>query len=180
MFFGERIYLRKVTEEDALTYHRWRNDPEVMENTSLSLDLFTYKETSEFIQSIMESHNSKSYFIMEKENDEAIGITSLMNLDYKNRNSECIIDIGNKDYWGDGYGKEGMELLVQYSFKELNLHKLYLKVFAFNTRAIRLYERIGFEREGELKDHLFRNGKWHNIIEMALFQDKYLQTGKNA
>ncbi|MGP4074750.1 GNAT family N-acetyltransferase [Halobacillus sp. K22] len=175
MFSTDRIYLRKVIKEDTDIYHKWRSNPNVMQNTSPNLDVYTREDTENFILSIIKSANSKSYMIQHRENDEPIGIVSLINIDYKNRNAECIIDLGNEDYWGRGYGKEAMNELLKYSFLELNLHKVYLKVFSFNERAIRLYERLGFEREGEQKEQLFRNGAWHGIIMMALFQDKFLQ-----
>lgn len=175
MFSTDRIHLRKVMKDDAEIYHTWRSNHTVMENTSPSLDVYTLEDTANFISSIIESPNSKSYIIQHRENDEPIGIVSLINIDYKNRNAECIIDIGNVDYWGKGYGKEAMRLLLNYSFLELNLHKVCLRVFSFNERAITLYERLGFKKEGEQKEQLFRNGSWHGIIMMAIFQYKYLK-----
>lgn len=174
MFNSERIFLRKVTEQDVETYHQWRNDTDVMKNTSPELDIFTLAESEEFIRNISKSSNSKSYIISLKERDKSIGMVSLINIDYKNQNAECIIDIGEKDYWGNGFGQEAMQLLINYSFLEMNLHKVYLRVFSFNERAIKLYERIGFVKEGELKEQLFRNGKWHGIISMAIFQEDQL------
>lgn len=174
MFNSERIFLRKVTEQDVETYHQWRNDTDVMKNTSPELDIFTLAESEEFIRNISKSSNSKSYIISLKERDKSIGMVSLINIDYKNQNAECIIDIGEKDYWGNGFGQETMQLLINYSFLEMNLHKVYLRVFSFNERAIKLYERIGFVKEGELKEQLFRNGKWHGIISMAIFQEDQL------
>lgn len=175
MFSTDRIYLRKVTKEDTNIYHKWRSNHNVMENTSPNLDVYSLEETENFIVSITKSENSKSYIIQHKENDEPIGIVSLINIDHKNRNAECIIDIGNEDYWGKGYGKESMDLLLEFCFLELNLHKACLRVFSFNDRAIKLYERLGFEKEGEQKEQLFRNGSWHGIIMMAIFQEKYLE-----
>jgi diamine N-acetyltransferase len=174
MFSTNRIHLRKVTENDVDTYHKWRSNHKVMENTSLKLDVYTLEETEKFIQMITNSGDSKSYIIQHRENDEPIGIVSLINIDLKNRNAECIIDIGNEDYWGMGYGTEAMKLLLEYCFLELNLHKVYLRVISFNERAINLYERLGFEKEGEQKEQLFRNGNWHGIILMSVFQKSYI------
>ena len=174
MFTSDRIHLRKVKENDADTYHKWRNNHNVMESTSLELDDYTLEDTQQFIQMIVNSDASKSYIIQHIENEEPIGIVSLINVDFKNRNAECIIDIGNEDYWGKGYGTEAMKLLLQYCFLELNLHKVYLKVISFNERALHLYERLGFKKEGEQKEQLFRNGKWHGIILMSLFQKSYI------
>ncbi len=113
---------------------------------------------------------------MDKDNEIPIGIVSLINMDYKNRNAECIIDIGEKEYWGQGYGSKGLKLLLDFVFYEINLHRVSLKVFSFNDRAIRLYNRIGFQEEGKSRQSLFRNGDWHDIIHMGLLQKEYFET----
>jgi len=173
LFNGERVRLRKMSIEDVSIYHKWRNDIEVMQFTNPSLDIFTYADTEKFINSIIESHNSKGYMIEEVKTGKPIGVTSLINIDYGNRNAECIIDIGDKDYWGKGFGRESFKLLLDFVFKELNLHKVYLRVFSFNERAINLYNSFGFDEEGKLQEQLYRNGAWHDIIFMGLLKRNY-------
>lgn len=65
----------------------------------------------------------------------------MINIDYKNCNAECIIDIGDKNYLGKGYGTEAMKLLLNYSFLEMNLNRVYLRAISFNDRDIKLYEK---------------------------------------
>lgn len=174
MFFsGERVRLRKMSSEDVSIYHRWRNDMEVMQFTNPSLDVFTYADTENFVKGITESHNSKGYMIEEVKTNKPIGVTSLINIDYVNRNAESIIDIGDKDYWSKGFGRESFSLLLDFAFNELNLHKVYLRVFSFNERAIRLYQKLGFYEEGKLKEQLYRNGDWHDVVFMGLLKRNY-------
>jgi RimJ/RimL family protein N-acetyltransferase len=166
-----------MTSEDIEIYHGWRNDIEVMKSTAPFLDIYQIEETEEFVnQVILGSQSSKSYIIVEKESNKPIGITSLINIDYKNRNAECIIDIGDKTSWGKGYGTEALKLLLDYSFLEMNLHKVSLRVFSFNNRAIKLYEKIGFQHEGRSRESIFREGKWHDIIHMSILQKEYIET----
>ncbi|MFS0751645.1 GNAT family N-acetyltransferase [Oceanobacillus sp. 1P07AA] len=173
LFYGDRIRLRKLASEDVSIYHKWRNDIEVMHFTNPSLDVFTYADTEKFVNSIIEAENSKGYMIEEVETDKPIGVTSLINIDYGNRNAECIIDIGDKDYWSKGFGRESVKLLLDFTFKELNLHKVYLRVFSFNDRAINLYKKLGFVEEGTLNEQLYRDGAWHDIIFMGLLKRNY-------
>ncbi|MCP3030799.1 GNAT family N-acetyltransferase [Halobacillus sp. A1] len=175
MFTSDRIHLRKMNEDDFHIYHNWRSNIEVMQYTNPELDVYSLRETEQFIKSICNSNTTKNYIIELNESDKPIGIASLVHMDLKNRNAECIIDIGHQSYWGSGYGKEVMNILLDYSFSEMNLHKLYLRVFSFNERAIKLYESLGFLKEGEQKEHIFRNGKWHGIITMAIFQSTYIR-----
>lgn len=181
LFESSRVKLRKIREEDTELYHKWRNDVEVMHSTSPSLDVYSIEATKEFInQVILGSQRAKSYIMVEKGNEIPIGIVSLINIDPKNRNAECIIDIGEKEYWGKGYGSEGMKLLLDYAFYEMNLHRVSLKVFSFNDRATQLYHKIGFQQEGSSRQSLFRNGEWHDIIHMGLLQNEYFEKyGRN-
>lgn len=173
LFESSRMRLRKMTMEDTELYHKWRNDVEVMHSTNPSLDVYSMEATKEFVDHvILGTHAAKSYIMVEKENEIPIGIVSLINIDYKNRNAECIIDIGEKEYWGKGYGSEGLKLLLDYVFYEMNLHRVSLKVFSFNDRAIRLYTKIGFQQEGISRQCLFRDGEWHDIIHMGLLQNE--------
>lgn len=175
LFQSERIYLRKMTGEDVDVYHTWRNDVEVMRTTSPSMDLFTRDDTNGFVnQVILHASSSKSYMIVDSQTNRPIGITSLIQIDLKNRHAECIIDIGEKEYWGKGYGREAMKLLLDYAFLEMNLHRVSLRVFSFNEKAIKLYERIGFKQEGISRQFLFREGKWHDLVHMGILQQEYI------
>ncbi|MMZ45984.1 Spermidine N(1)-acetyltransferase [compost metagenome] len=176
LFESSRMALRKMTEEDAELYHIWRNDLEVMRSTSPFLDIYHFEATKEFVnQVILGSHTSKSYMMLERKTETPIGVTSLINIDYKNRNAECIIDIGNKNYWGKGYGAEALKLLLDYAFLEMNLHRVSLRVFSFNQRAIKLYEKVGFQHEGRSRQSLFREGTWHDVIHMGILQNEYVK-----
>lgn len=172
MFSGEKIKFRKLVPADAEVYHEWRNDFSVMRSTSPYLDLYSSMETEEFVTMISTSPNAKSYMIETKENVKPIGVVSLINLDFKNRSAECIIDIGDKSMWGKGIGFEAMSLLVHYAFSELNLHRLSLQVFSFNQNAISLYEKLGFKVEGQSREALYRDGQYHDVILMGLLKDE--------
>ncbi|MBU5437302.1 GNAT family N-acetyltransferase [Tissierella sp. MSJ-40] len=176
LFESSRIVFKKMTSDHTELYHTWRNDIGIMQSTSPFLDVYHLEETREFIDHvILGSPSSKSYIIVEKESDTPIGIISLINIDYKNRNAECIIDIGDKNYWGKGYGTEALKLLLDYAFLEMNLNRVSLRVFSFNKNAIKLYEKVGFKHEGNSRQSLFREGAWHDIIHMGILQNEYLQ-----
>ncbi|MBM7679326.1 RimJ/RimL family protein N-acetyltransferase [Gracilibacillus alcaliphilus] len=149
---------------------------EVMNSTNPFLDIYSLDETRQFVEGVMlGSEASKSYIMVDKQEDTPFGIISLIHIDYKNRNAECIIDIGDKTYWGRGYGKEALTVLLDYAFLEMNLHRISLRVFSFNDRAIHLYRKMGFQQEGISRQSLFRGGKWHDIIQMGILQNEYIQ-----
>ncbi|MED1797459.1 GNAT family N-acetyltransferase [Brevibacillus porteri] len=175
LFQSEKIYLRKMTGEDVDVYHTWRNDVEVMRTTSPSMDVYTWDDTSGFVnQVILQASSSKSYMIVDSHTNRPIGITSLIQIDLKNRNAECIIDIGEKEFWGKGYAREALKLLLDYAFLEMNLHRVSLRVFSFNEKAIKLYDKLGFKQEGISRQFLFREGKWHDLVHMGILQQEYI------
>jgi RimJ/RimL family protein N-acetyltransferase len=151
MFENESIRLRKVTIADAPIYNKWRNDTEVMYSTSPELDQFTLSETEKFIGFITESPNGKSYMIETKEDNQTVGIISLIDINHKDRSAECIIDIGEKEKWGQGIGRD-----------------------AFNRRAISLYKKLGFKEEGIMREAFYRSGQWHDVHVMGILKREYM------
>ncbi len=77
-----------------------------------------------------------------------IGTCGYHEIDWRSRNTEVGISIGAKEWWNKGYGSEAMELMVKYGFEMLNMHRIWLRVFERNKRAIRSYEKVGFVHEG--------------------------------
>ena len=96
-----------------------------------------------------------------------------INVSERNHNAELGIVIGEKEYWSQGYGTDAIKTLLRYCFDELNYHKVYLRVYDFNTRGIRCYEKCGFRIEGRLRQHMFRHGAWHDEIVMGVLRDEF-------
>lgn len=87
--------------------------------------------------------------------------------------------IGDRAYWGKGYGTDAMSVMLRYAFEEMNLHRISLRVFAFNTRAIRSYEKCGFVHEGKNRASLNKMGQRWDEVWMGILQSEWEQT-KNA
>ncbi|TDQ42747.1 GNAT family N-acetyltransferase [Aureibacillus halotolerans] len=173
MFLGRSTRLDRFTAHDTELYHIWRNDAEVMSLTQTLLDSYSYEETERHVNGMLHQQDAKRYLIRDRETDQPIGLISLLQLDYVNANAECTIDIAEKSYWGKGYGRDAMDTLMRYAFDELRLHRLSLKVFSYNDRAIRLYEKLGFQVEGRHRDAIFRNGQYHDIFFMACLSSEF-------
>ena len=83
------------------------------------------------------------------------------------------IGIGEREHWGQGIGGEAMRLALNFAFNELNLHRIQLTVFAYNERAIALYEKLGFVREGVYREALHRDGQRYDMILYGLLRREY-------
>ena len=83
--------------------------------------------------------------------------------------------LGEREAWGQGYGTEALHLALQYAFDELNLHRITLTVIAYNERAIALYERAGFQREGVFREFGRRDGKRYDMYLYGLLNREWMQ-----
>ena len=79
------------------------------------------------------------------------------------------IIIGETDEQGKGYGKEVMELIIDYAFNTLNLNKVIVEVVEYNKRALEVYKKLGFIEEGRLKKHYYADGEYFDVIILAIF-----------
>jgi RimJ/RimL family protein N-acetyltransferase len=99
----------------------------------------------------------------------------LFNLNEHARTAELGITIGDKEYWGQGFGRECVKLLVDYAFQHRNLHKVWLHVHAGNARAIGAYAACGFQEEGRLRAHVWSNGQYDDLLVMGLLRSEWQQ-----
>lgn len=84
------------------------------------------------------------------------------------------VGIGERDYWGNGYGTEAMRLMLQFAFDELNMQRVSLGVYAYNPRAIRSYEKAGFRREGVVRGDCQRDGQRWDSVFMGVLREEWL------
>jgi len=116
------------------------------------------------------------FLIRTLDGDRLIGMTDLNVDNWAHREAFVAIGLGDRDYWGQGYGTDAMRLILRYAFRELNLWRVSLVVFAYNQRAIRSYEKCGFVAEGALRDRLRRDGRRHDMIFMGLLREEWKES----
>ena len=113
------------------------------------------------------------YTIVEKSSNRAVGRCLLFSVNQVDRNAMIGIFFGEKDCWGKGYGQEAMRLLLDFGFNLLNLHNIMLGVFAFNERAIRSYQSLGFHEIGRRREARWIGGKAYDVIFMDLLEEEF-------
>jgi RimJ/RimL family protein N-acetyltransferase len=174
MLLGSKVKLVPLQKEFLPTIAKWFNDPEVTQFLNWFRPMALESE-EDWYRNIQKDTNSVHFAIMLKGDDAKdlpIGNCG-SNLDQKNRVGKVGIVIGDKNYWGMGFGTEAMQLLVNYNFKTLNMERVELETFAFNIRAIKSYKRVGFIEEGCRRKAHFINGQYHDVITMGLLRSEW-------
>ncbi len=177
MLKGDRIKLGPVKREYVESYLKWLNDPEITQYLTFFRPLTRMME-EDWIENLKNQNDTIVFgIIITDENDaeKLIGNCGLHAIDWKNRVGEVGIIIGEKEYQGKGYGTEAMELLLEYGFKTVNLNRIQLRVYEFNSRAINSYNKIGFVEEGRMRQAMFVNGEYHDTIFMSILQEEWLK-----
>ena len=106
--------------------------------------------------------------ICETGSDRPVGSVYVRDVDRTHHKAEYGIFIGEADARGKGYGTAAAKLMIRYCFEEMNLHRLFLRVYAENQQAIKSYEKAGFEREALLRDDVCINGNYRDIVLMGI------------
>jgi RimJ/RimL family protein N-acetyltransferase len=107
-----------------------------------------------------------------------IGNLGLEGIDWKNRHAVFGIVIGEKEYWGQGYGTEAITALLGFAFKEMNLHRIRLSVYEYNKRAVRCYEKCGFKLEGRLRQARFHDGQYYDELVMGILREEFMKNSQ--
>jgi ribosomal-protein-alanine N-acetyltransferase len=170
---GNQIYLRAITMNDVTeTYLSWLNDEETTRGLASGVFPSTIEELRRFVESVVSNRGVVMFAICDKQNNEHIGNIKLDNFDWVSRTCELGLLIGNKNYWCKGIGYEVCKLALDYAFTDLNIRKVSLAVYENNPAAIKLYEKLGFQKEGQLRSHIFEGGKYFDKLYMGIFREE--------
>jgi diamine N-acetyltransferase len=175
LIYGKRIRLRAIEREDLPRFVAWLNDPEVTAGLSMYLPLSMADEEAWFDQMYKLPPAVHPMMIEVRLQDKwlPVGDCSFNTIDYQSRSGEIGIFIGQKDLWNQGYGTEAMCLLLKHGFNTLNLHRIFLRVFETNKRAIRSYDKAGFVIEGRMREAVYRNGNYEDVLLMSVLRPEW-------
>lgn len=163
MITGEKVIIKGISKASAAEIYRLVNREDFRALTGTLYPVSEY-EHEEWIKRVLCNSEQKLFMVTDKENNQFLGTIGLKNFDQKNRNAELFISLDSPG----GYGADTVKTLVNYCFEHLNLHKIYLKVFDYNKKAICCYEKAGFVREGILTEQHFNGGRYSDIIVMGI------------
>ena len=168
---GNKVYLSPMNSDDYLKYTEWLNDYDIAKGVNQYVNMVSIAGEKEWLEkAVDEKYN---FAIVCMEDDELIGNISLMNVSYIDKTAELGIFIGNKEKHSCGYGSEAIMLLLNYAFNHINLNNIMLKVYSFNTGAIKAYEKCGFKTYGVLKESHYFDGEYVDEVLMYILKKDF-------
>ena len=171
---GERVFLRPAEREDIPTFISWLSDADVGEGLATRAPWSRVAEEAWFDELQQKQTRTMWHFVIcLRDGERPIGFCALHDVDHINGSVELGIGIGEPSEWDKGYGTETMGVLLDFAFGELRLHRVFLHVFDFNARAIRVYEGVGFRHEGTKREAFYHNGRHHDMHVMGILRPEW-------
>lgn len=176
MLQGEKVILRPYTREDLPRVWQFRTDVEVeLAGGGDPPKPLTLQQ--------VEAEYEKNEFIFQEgfaieADGKLIGYCGLFHYDNLAQNCELGITIGDRDYWGRGYGRDAVCLLLDYGFRMRNMRRIWLECKSSNERAQRCYRSCGFVEEGRLRQQTWCNGTYHDKVYMGILREEWNAGGE--
>lgn len=170
---GPVVCLKVIEAQDTEKLYEWKNDYELATLIKAYPLPLTKQEIDEWVRKNQSDKNQVFLGVFLLQGMALVGVARLKYIDRISANTELGIYIGDSEQRGKGLGKEALNLILSYAFRDLNLHKVYLKVLESNTKAIGLYESCGFSKEGTLREQFWSRGRYENIRFMGILRDEF-------
>jgi diamine N-acetyltransferase len=171
MIHGERIILRAIERQDLPDYVRWLNDPKVLEYFGSNVPLSVAQE-EKWYEGMLQDPSIIAFAIQFE--GQHIGGAGFNRIDGRNAHAEVGLFIGVSELWDQGLGFDILRTMLRFGFEQMNLHRIYLRVFTENERAIHLYEKVGFHKEGRWRQAEYRHGRYHDLLWMSILRDEWI------
>ncbi|HZG96501.1 MAG TPA: GNAT family protein [Mycobacteriales bacterium] len=174
MYEGTLVRLRTMEPSDAERLLTWINDPDVTEHLAVRYPMSLANEV-DWVETNKTVNYGNAVFAVETiaEGRHIGGVDIRTGSGPENRKGELGLMVGDKSVWGGGYGTDLVRTACRFGFDEMNLNRVELWVHGSNERAIGVYERVGFVREGAARQGWYKRGQYHDLVLMGLLRDEF-------
>lgn len=174
LLIGENVELNAVEDEDFMSIRNWFNDAYFLRFYDMIPAMpMSQEKVKSVLQYYDESENRFLFAIREKETGKIIGLAGFDDVLWSNGTATVFIGIGETVHQGRGFGKEAMKLLIDFGFNELNFYRIQLNVISYNEKAIKMYEKLGFVREGAYRQLIQRDGSRYDLYLYGLLKNEW-------
>jgi len=166
------INLREIESDDISIINSWRNNKDLVNFLGDAFRYITKEVDQKWFENYL-GNRDKNVRLIILEDDKPIGMVNLLNIDMLNQYAEFSIQIGDFDKHSKGVGTEVTKMMLDHGFNNLNLYRIDLTVLNSNKRAIKVYEKCGFQIEGKLRSAVYKNGKFEDMIIMGILKKDF-------
>ena len=164
----QRVYLRALEPEDYKVSIQWRKDEEIWDMLGGTKYFVSEAYEKKWVEDTIFGSKDVKLAVCLAENDKYIGNVYMTDINEVNRSCTSHILIGDKDYWGQGYAREALELAIDYMFNERNIHRIQAHVLVSNQASLKMHQKCGYQIEGTLAEAVFKNGRYQDQYVLAL------------
>lgn len=168
MIEGNLVNLRALEREDLKQLRDWRNSLYIRAHTR-EYRLLNMENQRQWFESLVNDRNNIMFGIVTKDGN-LMGVCGLTFIDWKNRNAEVSIYLGEKKWQRKGHASDALNTLIRYAFLELGLHRIYAIIFEYNKASIKFFGKNGFKFEGRHRDARYWNGEYHDELIYGLLK----------
>jgi len=171
---GFRVYLRALEPEDYKVSIRWRKDEEIWDMLVGRKYYVSEEYERQWVLDVIQGKYEKVVLaVCLKENDSYIGNVYLNNIDWFNKNASSAILMGDRQFWGRGYGTEVIVLMLYHAFYDLGLQRIQARQLLSNKASIKTYEKCGFISEGVLRRAVYKDGGYQDLNLMSIIREDF-------
>ncbi|MCI8949016.1 MAG: GNAT family N-acetyltransferase [Lachnospiraceae bacterium] len=175
MLKGKQIYLCALEREDLPYLMNWRNQEEFRKYFREYREINSDMQKSWYEKKVLNDAGTVMFAIRNIENAELIGCCGLCYINWIHRNADLSLYIGKDFAYIDdfGYAKESCSLLFNYGFNQLGLEKIWSELYEFDLKKIELYQKVGMQIDGVLRNQYYYEGKWWNSKIFSILNNEW-------
>lgn len=172
---GQKVYIKGVEQSDLAKRVEWINDPVIQRTLNFKYPM-SLSKMEKWLGAVVGDMSRRDFSVFTISDGSYIGFGGFLNIDISARKAELYATIGDHDYWGGGYGFDLYSVLMCFGFQELGLNRIYGYQLTFNKAAKRVVEKLGWRKEGLLRQDLFAHGELRDRTVVAILKDDWLRT----
>jgi RimJ/RimL family protein N-acetyltransferase len=176
MLKGEKVSLYAVEKDDLKQLMDWRNNPEFRKYFREYRELNMDQQIKWFEEKVVRDNTNLMFSIRRNDDNELLGCCGFVYINWVHRHADLSLYIGWKEVYIDneGYAEESCRLLLDYSFNELCLNKVWTEIYEFDEKKKALYDKFGFHQDGLLRENYWYDGKWWNSRMLSLLRTDFI------
>ena len=177
IIIGGRVRLRPLAEADLPLRVQWYNDPGIRKTLTVT-EQFELEKTRRWFLGTQTNVGRVDFFI-ETLDGQPMGVTGLLHIDREHATAECFCVIGEKAFWGGGFGTEIHSVLIQWAFEHLGLEKIWASIRTNNPAIYKVVQKLGFQIEGTLRQEMVLEGSRQDLYRIGVLRKEFTPTHKH-